>query len=61
MTTATIERTTTASAVVDEAMRILQAHLDQEARNRRMQNLRPADLCPMQKAEMIQELAALLR
>lgn len=48
-------------AAVDEAIRVIQHHLDLEAGNRRLTSLDPRDLCPMQKAEMIQDLTRLLR
>ena len=47
--------------VVDDAIRVIQTHLDKEARNRRQVVLSPRELCPMQKAELIEDLVALLR
>lgn len=49
------------SQMVDEAIRVIQTHLDKEARNRRQLVLSPRELCPMQKAELIEDLVALLK
>jgi hypothetical protein len=48
-------------AVVDEAIKLIQRHVDKEAQNRRVRELPIRDLCPMQKAELVQDLAKLLR
>lgn len=45
----------------DEAARIIQRHVEQEARNRRMFYLRVQDLCPAQKVELVQDLSRLFR
>lgn len=55
-----LERPAVAPDVVAQATKIMQEHLDKEAKNRRQSNLAPRDLCPMQKADLCQELAALL-
>lgn len=44
---------------VDEAMRVIQKHIDKEARNRWVEHLDVRDLCPRQKADMISDLARL--
>lgn len=46
---------------VDEAARIIQRHVEREARNRRVQYLAVRDLCPAQKAELVADLARLFR
>ncbi|MCS7003450.1 MAG: hypothetical protein NZ518_11430 [Dehalococcoidia bacterium] len=46
--------------VVDDAIKIIQEHLDREARNRRQPLLEPRDLCPMQKARLVSDLTAVL-
>jgi len=45
---------------VDEAMRVIQKHIDKEARNRWVEHLDVRDLCPRQKADMISDLARLV-
>jgi hypothetical protein len=47
--------------VVVDAIRVIQEHLDKEARNRRQTNLSPRELCPMQKAELVQDLTSVLK
>ena len=47
--------------VVVDTIRTIQEHLDKEARNRRQTQLTPRELCPMQKAELVQDLASILR
>lgn len=47
--------------VVDDAIKVIQTHLDKEARNRRQAVLSPRELCPMQKTELIEDLVALLK
>ena len=49
------------SKAVSDAIRVIQEHLDKEARNRRQTSLNPKELCPMQKAELVQDLANILR
>lgn len=51
-------RTEQDTKVVEEAIRIIQDHLDREARNRRQVLLEPKDLCPMQKAKLVADLQA---
>lgn len=48
-------------SAVSEAIRIITEHLEQEARNRRLQELAPRDLCPDQKAALVNDLVRLLR
>lgn len=59
MGTATLVRPS--PTVVADAIRTIQEHLDKEARNRRETNLAPRELCPMQKAELVQDLIRVLR
>jgi len=61
MSTLTLERPLTTSTTTAEAIRLIQVHLDKEAFNRRQTSLHPRELCPMQKAELVLDLAALLR
>ncbi len=61
MTTATLERPAISRSVIEQASRVIQEHLDKEARNRRQSMLQPRELCPMQKAELVQDLASILR
>jgi hypothetical protein len=49
-----IERT-----AVEEAMRLIQRHIDKEARNRWVEHLDVRDLCPRQKADLVADLARL--
>jgi len=44
---------------VEEAMRVIQKHVDKEARNRWVEHLEVRDLCPRQKADLVAELARL--
>jgi len=44
---------------VDEAIRVIQKHVDKEARNRWVEHLEVRDLCPRQKADLIADLARL--
>lgn len=44
---------------VEEAMRLIQRHIDKEARNRWVEHLDVRDLCPRQKADLVSELARL--
>lgn len=55
------EETDTAVEVpaIDEAMRIIQKHIDKEARNRWVEHLDVRDLCPRQKADLVADLARL--
>lgn len=55
-----MQPTTHEPRVVDEAIKIIQEHLDREARNRRQTTLEPKDLCPMQKARLVSDLVATL-
>lgn len=48
-------------SVVDEAAKIIQRHVEQEARCRRMFYLRVQDLCPAQKVELVQDLSKLFQ
>jgi len=49
------------SDAVREAIRIIQEHVDKEARNRKVSDLAIKDLCPTQKAELIRDLRRVLR
>jgi len=44
---------------VEEAMRLIQRHIDKEARNRWVEHLEVRDLCPRQKADLVADLARL--
>ncbi len=46
--------------VVDDAVKTIQEHLDKEARNRSLPVLKPRDLCPVQKARLVSDLASVL-
>lgn len=43
----------------DEAIRVIQKHVDKEARNRWVEHLEVRDLCPRQKADLVADLARL--
>jgi hypothetical protein len=44
---------------VEEAMHLIQRHIDKEARNRWVEHLEVRDLCPRQKADLVADLARL--
>ena len=44
---------------VSEAIRVIQKHIDKEARNRWVEHLDVRDLCPRQKADLVADLARL--
>jgi len=46
-------------SAVEEAIRIIQKHIDKEARNRWVEHLEVRDLCPRQKADLVSDLAKL--
>ncbi len=46
-------------SAVEEAMRLIQRHIDKEARNRWVEHLDVRDLCPRQKADLVADLARL--
>lgn len=46
---------------IQDAISIIQQHVDKEAQNRRVRELAVRDLCPMQKAELVKDLARVLR
>lgn len=46
-------------SAVDEAMRLIQRHIDKEARNRWVDHLEVRDLCPRQKVDLVADLARL--
>jgi len=46
-------------SAVDEAIRLIQKHIDKEARNRWVEHLEVRDLCPRQKADLVSDLAHL--
>lgn len=52
--------TTGEPRVIDDAIKLIQDHLDREARNRRLTTLEPKDLCPMQKARLVDDLSDML-
>jgi hypothetical protein len=45
---------------VEEAIRIIQKHVDKEARNRWVEHLEVRDLCPRQKADLVADLVRTL-
>lgn len=45
---------------IDVAIKIIQEHLDKEARNRSLPVLKPRDLCPIQKVRLLNDLASVL-
>jgi hypothetical protein len=51
---------TTEVTAVDEAIRIIQRHVDKEARNRWVEHLEVRDLCPRQKADLVSDLVRTL-
>lgn len=46
-------------SAVQEAIRVIQKHIDKEAKNRWVEHLEVRDLCPRQKADLVSELAKL--
>src|SRR5205807_9623005 len=46
-------------SAVTEALRVIQKHIDKEARNRWVEHLDVRDLCPRQKADPVADLARL--
>jgi hypothetical protein len=46
-------------SAVEEAIRLIQKHIDKEARNRWVEHLEVRDLCPRQKADLVADLAHL--
>lgn len=48
-------------AAVEEAMRVIQKHVDKEARNRWVEHLEVRDLCPRQKADLVADLARMFQ
>lgn len=61
MTVAETETTDTGleKGAVEEAIRLIQKHIDKEARNRWVEHLEVRDLCPRQKADLVADLAHL--
>lgn len=61
MTVAETETTETGleKGAVEEAIRLIQKHIDKEARNRWVEHLEVRDLCPRQKADLVADLAHL--
>jgi hypothetical protein len=53
------ESATGTKVAVEEAMRLIQKHIDKEARNRWVEHLDVRDLCPRQKADLVADLARL--
>ncbi len=58
-TTAETAETGLEKSAVEEAMRLIQKHIDKEARNRWVEHLEVRDLCPRQKADLVADLARL--
>lgn len=50
---------TSEDTAVEEAIRIIQHHLDKEAVSRRVDHLTVRDLCPRQKADLYRDLVKL--
>jgi hypothetical protein len=46
---------------VEEAIRVIQKHIDKEARNRWVEHLEARDLCPRQKADLVADLARMFQ
>lgn len=46
-------------SAVEEAIRVIQKHIDKEARNRWVEHLEVRDLCPRQKSDLVSDLAKL--
>jgi hypothetical protein len=53
------EKETAEHNAVEEAIRVIQKHIDKEARNRWVEHLDVRDLCPRQKADLVADLARL--
>lgn len=53
------ETTEIEKSAVEEAIRVIQKHIDKEARNRWVEHLEVRDLCPRQKADLVSDLAKL--
>lgn len=45
------------TGAIDEAIRVIQKHVDKEARNRWVEHLEVRDLCPRQKADLVADLS----
>jgi hypothetical protein len=48
-------------SAVEEAIRIIQRHVDKEARNRWVEHLEVRDLCSRQKADLVADLVRTLQ
>ncbi len=48
-------------SAVEEAMKVIQKHVDKEARNRWVEHLEVRDLCPRQKADLVADLARMFQ
>jgi hypothetical protein len=46
-------------SAIEEAIRVIQRHVDKEARNRWVEHLEVRDLCARQKADLVADLAKL--
>ena len=57
---ATLTKQSSPAPLVGYTIRTIQEHLDKEARVRRQTFLKPDELCPMQKAELVNDLSRLL-
>jgi len=53
------ETTELEQPAVEEAIRVIQKHIDKEARNRWVEHLEVRDLCPRQKSDLVSDLAKL--
>lgn len=53
----TPETTEVETPAIEEAVRIIQKHVDKEARNRWVEHLEVRDLCPRQKADLVSDLS----
>jgi len=49
------------AGAVEEAIRVIQKHVDKEARNRWVEHLEVRDLCPRQKADLVADLARMFQ
>lgn len=62
-TSVTVEPETTETGLeqgaIEEAIRVIQKHVDKEARNRWVEHLEVRDLCPRQKSDLVTDLAKL--
>ena len=57
---ATLTKQSSPEPLIRDTIRTIQEHLDKEARVRQRTFLKPNELCPMQKAELVNDLSRLL-